>query len=63
MKGVLPWMVLRWFFGWAHYASTREFCPALAALVGQILMSDDPAPLPLGDDLEVTLQGKACPSH
>jgi hypothetical protein len=31
MKGVLPWLV-----HWARRAGTRDFCPALAALVGQV---------------------------
>jgi hypothetical protein len=29
MKGVLPWS-----YHWARRAGTRDFCPALAALVG-----------------------------
>ncbi len=33
MKGVLPWLVR-----WACHASTRDFCSALAALVGKILI-------------------------
>jgi hypothetical protein len=31
MKGVLPWLV-----SWALRAGTREFCPALVALVGPV---------------------------
>jgi hypothetical protein len=31
MKDVLPWLVC-----WASHAGTRDFCPALAALVGSI---------------------------
>ncbi len=31
MKGVLSWLV-----HWARCASTRDFCPALAALVGPV---------------------------
>jgi hypothetical protein len=31
MKGVLPWLV-----HWARRASTRDFCPALDALVGPV---------------------------
>jgi hypothetical protein len=31
MKGVLPWLVR-----WACCAGTRNFCPALAALVGPV---------------------------
>jgi hypothetical protein len=31
MKGALPWLVR-----WACWAGTRDFCPALAALVGQV---------------------------
>jgi hypothetical protein len=33
MKGVLPWLVR-----WACRAGTRNFCPALAALVGPVLV-------------------------
>jgi hypothetical protein len=31
MKGVLPWVVR-----WAHLAGTRDFYPALAALVSPV---------------------------
>ncbi len=31
MKGVLPWLVR-----WARHARTRDFCPALAALVSPV---------------------------
>jgi hypothetical protein len=31
MKGVLPWLIR-----WAYHAVTRDFCPALAALVGLV---------------------------
>jgi len=31
MKGVIPWLVR-----WAYCANTREFCPAMAALVGTV---------------------------
>jgi hypothetical protein len=31
MKGVLPWLVR-----WAGHAITRDFCPALASLVGLV---------------------------
>jgi hypothetical protein len=31
MKGAILWLV-----HWARHAGTRDFCPALAALVGQI---------------------------
>jgi hypothetical protein len=31
MKGVLPWLVC-----WARCAGTRDFCPAMAALVGVV---------------------------
>ncbi len=31
MKGVLPWL-----FRWACAAGTRDFCPALAALIGPV---------------------------
>jgi hypothetical protein len=31
MKGVLPWLIR-----WACRAGTRDFCPALAALVGPV---------------------------
>jgi hypothetical protein len=31
MKGVLPWLV-----HWACHAGTRDFCSALAALVGPV---------------------------
>jgi hypothetical protein len=31
MKGALPWLV-----HWARHAGTRDVCPALAALVGQV---------------------------
>jgi hypothetical protein len=31
MKGVLPWLVL-----WVCRAGTRDFCSALAALVGSV---------------------------
>ncbi len=30
-KGVLPWLV-----HWARHAGTRDVCPALAALAGQV---------------------------
>jgi hypothetical protein len=32
MKGVLPWL-----YRWARRAGTRDFCPALAALVSTVL--------------------------
>jgi hypothetical protein len=31
MKGVLPWL-----FSWALRAGTKDFCPALVALVGRV---------------------------
>jgi hypothetical protein len=31
MKGTLPWLVR-----WACHVGTRDFCPALAALVGAV---------------------------
>jgi len=31
MKGVLPWLV-----GWACHSGTRDFCPALTALIGSV---------------------------
>jgi hypothetical protein len=31
IKGVLPWLVR-----WARRAGTIDFCPALAALIGQV---------------------------